>query len=418
MKSLSSNLRGQALPAALPAPIEDSNDSTASPRPHLHCSEHSSSDREDDSEVEGSEPEASASDGDDGDLEIDSGEEEEGDGVKEEEEEEEYALHGAGDDAAGSSDSQTDVEDLSPQVAAESARAAGPVDSGEAGGAGLEEDSPGHDRPVATGGARDIEGGGVGAASGQGDGSVCSTLFQGLVVWLSREVPREVLMLIIRSFGGAVCWDGPGSPMAESDERITHAVVDRPAQGHVRLGRVYVQPQWVFDSANFAVLVPTARYGPGRKLPPHLSPFVDYSEEGYVPEYAAELMKLQEASAAVRQREAGRELEGGGAAFEAAAQEGEHAQKLVDGRDLEQEQQFLDELALELGALQLPGLCTAVTLLSIDLLRSINEVKGYKSFESCWIPRRIYPSNVILVHLVYKIVVCVCLEDPRLRERS
>ena len=37
-----------------------------------------------------------------------------------------------------------------------------------------------------------------------------------------REVPREQLLLIIRSFGGTVAWDGEGSPHTEADEAITH----------------------------------------------------------------------------------------------------------------------------------------------------------------------------------------------------
>ena len=39
-----------------------------------------------------------------------------------------------------------------------------------------------------------------------------------------REVPREQLLLIIRSFGGIVAWEGEGSPHAEADEAITHQV--------------------------------------------------------------------------------------------------------------------------------------------------------------------------------------------------
>ena len=39
-----------------------------------------------------------------------------------------------------------------------------------------------------------------------------------------REVPREQLLLIVRSFGGTVAWDGEGSPHAEADEAITHQV--------------------------------------------------------------------------------------------------------------------------------------------------------------------------------------------------
>lgn len=36
-------------------------------------------------------------------------------------------------------------------------------------------------------------------------------------------------------------------------------VVDRPSQGHRFLSRAYVQPQWVFDSANFRCAVCTHR---------------------------------------------------------------------------------------------------------------------------------------------------------------
>ena len=44
-----------------------------------------------------------------------------------------------------------------------------------------------------------------------------------------------------------------------------------------------MQPQWVFDSANFRVLTQPALYAPGAVPPPHLSPFVNEEEEGYVP---------------------------------------------------------------------------------------------------------------------------------------
>ena len=81
-------------------------------------------------------------------------------------------------------------------------------------------------------------------------------------------------------------------------------VVDRPTQGHRFLSREYVQPQWVFDSANFRVLASPALYAPGRALPPHLSPFVSAEEEGYVPEYGRQLAALQEAARAARRRRA------------------------------------------------------------------------------------------------------------------
>ena len=54
-----------------------------------------------------------------------------------------------------------------------------------------------------------------------------------------------------------------------------------------------MQPQWLLDSANWRVLAEPSKYGPGAPPPPHLSPFVNDEEEGYVPDYAMELRKLQ-----------------------------------------------------------------------------------------------------------------------------
>jgi pescadillo protein len=105
------------------------------------------------------------------------------------------------------------------------------------------------------------------------------SLFCSCVFFLSREVPRDVLMLIIRSFGGRVGWaHSDSSPFTESDPRITHQIIDRPVQENMYQGRVYVQPQWVFDSVNQLALVAAEAYAPGAELPPHLSPFVSATE--------------------------------------------------------------------------------------------------------------------------------------------
>lgn len=57
------------------------------------------------------------------------------------------------------------------------------------------------------------------------------TMFKGLKFFLSREVPREPLVFIIRCFGGEVSWDRSlfvGSTFDENDETITHQIIDRP----------------------------------------------------------------------------------------------------------------------------------------------------------------------------------------------
>ncbi|KAF5398547.1 hypothetical protein PHET_07449 [Paragonimus heterotremus] len=100
-------------------------------------------------------------------------------------------------------------------------------------------------------------------------------LFKGRRVFLMREVPREVICLIIRSCGGECSWDktvGPGSTFSEEDPSIDFQVVDRPMSS-MKVTRYYVQPQWVFDSLNAGRLLPAQDYLPGATLPPHLSPF-------------------------------------------------------------------------------------------------------------------------------------------------
>uniref|UniRef100_A0A8D9A9M4 Pescadillo homolog n=1 Tax=Cacopsylla melanoneura TaxID=428564 RepID=A0A8D9A9M4_9HEMI len=112
-------------------------------------------------------------------------------------------------------------------------------------------------------------------------------LFEGLKVFLNREVPREPLTLALRSFGAKVSWDKTmfvGATFPEDDETITHQIVDRPSIGKQYISRYYVQPQWVFDSINAKELVPVEKYFLGVTLPPHLSPFIDTTKtEHYVP---------------------------------------------------------------------------------------------------------------------------------------
>ncbi|KAF3444608.1 hypothetical protein FNV43_RR14300 [Rhamnella rubrinervis] len=128
------------------------------------------------------------------------------------------------------------------------------------------------------------------------DARECKTLFGNLKFFLSREVPRESLLFVIPAFGGMVSWEGDGAPFDEGDENITHQIVDRPTQARKMLSREYVQPQWIFDCVNARIILPTDGYLVGRVPPPHLSPFVDNEAEGYVPDYAETIKRLQAAA--------------------------------------------------------------------------------------------------------------------------
>lgn len=121
-------------------------------------------------------------------------------------------------------------------------------------------------------------------------------LFDGLKFYLNREVPRESLTFVIRSFGGEVSWDKnlfSGATFDEADPTITHQIVDRSSLSERRLDRVYIQPQWVYDSINMRMLLPTNEYLIGASLPPHLSPFVNEKRGDYVPPDKIKMMNLR-----------------------------------------------------------------------------------------------------------------------------
>ncbi|TVY52411.1 Pescadillo-like protein [Lachnellula cervina] len=136
-----------------------------------------------------------------------------------------------------------------------------------------------------------------------------STLFSNFTFFLSRETPRQPLEFILKAFGcKRIGWDavlGDGAyTHNELDPSITHQVVDRPpiqvdpeaaeqiednqtaqklAPGSRVPGRIYVQPQWIWDSVNDEELKRPDLYGPGAQLPPHLSPFVKKVRGQYDP---------------------------------------------------------------------------------------------------------------------------------------
>ncbi|KAL9011965.1 MAG: hypothetical protein Q9173_003238 [Seirophora scorigena] len=137
-----------------------------------------------------------------------------------------------------------------------------------------------------------------------------SQLFAPYSFFLSRETPRQPLEFLLRSFGcKRISWDkvlGDGAfTNDEHDPSITHQVVDRPplAQsdnatqpdqnqedgmskstgGGKMPGRVYIQPQWVWDCVNQGKLLRPDLYAPGATLPPHLSPWVKPTKAAYDP---------------------------------------------------------------------------------------------------------------------------------------
>lgn len=120
------------------------------------------------------------------------------------------------------------------------------------------------------------------------------SLFKDVKIFINREVPREPLVFIIRSFGGLVSWDKllfVGATFDENDETITHQIVDRPIINKQYMSRFYVQPQWIFDSVNARELLPVQKYIMGAVLPPHLSPFTEArQDQTYIPPEERALM--------------------------------------------------------------------------------------------------------------------------------
>ncbi|EJD04144.1 uncharacterized protein FOMMEDRAFT_106624 [Fomitiporia mediterranea MF3/22] len=115
--------------------------------------------------------------------------------------------------------------------------------------------------------------------------STAGKLLSPYTFFLSRETSRPLFEFIIRSFGGRVGWpatSGSGSPFDDSDESITHVIIDRPLvagnnisteEKERRQKRKYVQPQWVVDCVNAGKVLSEEPYLQGATLPPHLSPF-------------------------------------------------------------------------------------------------------------------------------------------------
>lgn len=90
-----------------------------------------------------------------------------------------------------------------------------------------------------------------------------ANLFEGLVFFCNREVPRYSLEFVILAFGGVVIWDSDAINI--EDDRITHVITDRdPKFLKMKANREYIQPQWIYDSVNAQVLLPVSEYAPGK----------------------------------------------------------------------------------------------------------------------------------------------------------
>jgi pescadillo len=151
-------------------------------------------------------------------------------------------------------------------------------------------------------------------------GNRVGSLFSNITVFISREAPRHPIEFLLRAFGcKRIGWDvvlGEGAyTHDEKDSRITHQIVDRPASvdplpkadestsnrqavqavqpGYVVAGRIYVQPQWVWDCVNEGAVLPTDTYAPGATLPPHLSPWVKPTKGQYDPRATLEEQELE-----------------------------------------------------------------------------------------------------------------------------
>lgn len=103
-------------------------------------------------------------------------------------------------------------------------------------------------------------------------------LLQNCVFWLGRETPVYILQHLILSFGGQFVLQDEDHSL-----NITHYCMDR-AVTSIEKGKEYVSPQYILDSINNLFLLPTKPYLPGQPSPPHLSPFVDNEQEGYIPD--------------------------------------------------------------------------------------------------------------------------------------
>lgn len=178
-------------------------------------------------------------------------------------------------------------------------------------------------------------------------------LFSNFTFFISREAPRHPIEFLLRAFGcKRIGWDavlGDGAfTHDETDSRITHQIVDRPASaqslpaiqgqadsrdqnlqgvkpGYIMPGRTYVQPQWIWDCVNEGKVLRADLYAPGETLPPHLSPWIKPTSGQYDPRATLEEQELEgeaEVDADEEEEEEANQIAGG---------EGEEAEDELEG---------------------------------------------------------------------------------------
>jgi len=112
---------------------------------------------------------------------------------------------------------------------------------------------------------------------------------------LGRETPVYILQNLILSFGGSFILQDElpldEKAHAQAMKKVTHMCHDRPLSSTEK-GKEHVQPQYILDCINNLFLLPTKAYAPGIPPPAHLSPFIDNTEAGYLPDRQREINSL------------------------------------------------------------------------------------------------------------------------------
>ncbi|KAI5122598.1 hypothetical protein M0805_004812 [Coniferiporia weirii] len=198
--------------------------------------------------------------------------------------------------------------------------------------------------------------------------STATKLFAPYTFFLSRETSRPLFEFIVQSFGGRLGWpptSGSGSPFDESEDSITHVIIDRPVlEGATETmqmkgwqqKRKYIQPQWIVDCVNAGRILPEEPYLQGKILPPHLSPFGEEAgayDPAHAGQYAMDVSEGEDEEESVQHSDVEDGMEdieekaGGKAALDAAVARAVVDPEQLRAAELEAEVQGVDFGAFE-----------------------------------------------------------------------